>query len=156
VIEPEVAEQLVSPCSLLVGSVAAGGLPDATRGWGIELLGPDRLRVLLAANARRTLAHLADGGRMALTTTHFATLVSWQLKGRAARIEEATAADRIRFEAFCAGCVHRLHELEGTPEDIIWRLLPPGIVACEMVVEQVFDQTPGPQAGACVAPVGAR
>jgi hypothetical protein len=153
VIEPQVAELLESPCSLLVGSVAPDGLPDATRGWGIELLGPDRLRVLLAANADPTIANLADGGAMALTTTHFLTLVSWQLKGWAEKIEPATAADRIRFNTFCAGCVRVLHESEGAPEEVIWRMVPTGIVACEMSVEQVFDQTPGPEAGARVAPV---
>jgi len=152
VIEAEVAEQLESPSSLLVGTVAADGMPDATRGWGVEVLGPDRLRVLLSTEAARTLAVVADGGRLALTTTHFFTLVSWQLKGRALSVGEATAADRIRHDAFCAGCVRTIHEGDGSPEEIIWRMVPPGIVACEMVVEQVFDQTPGPGAGARVAP----
>jgi len=156
VIAAEVVAQLESPSSLLVGSVGSDGVPDATRGWGVQVLGPDRLRVLLSDNADRTLANLADGGRIALTTTHFQTLVSWQLKGRAIAIGPVTAADRIRFDAFCAGCVQILHQTDGTPEEIIWRLAPPGIVACEMVVEQVFDQTPGPEAGARIAPVGAR
>jgi hypothetical protein len=154
VIEPEVVAQLESPCGLLVGSVGPDGVPDAIRAWGVRVLGADRVRVLLSDNADRTLANLADGGRMALTTTHFVTLVSWQLKGRAIAIGAATAADRIRFDAFCAGCVQILHQADGTPEEIIWRIVPPGIVACEMVVEQVFDQTPGPEAGARIAPVG--
>jgi hypothetical protein len=152
-IEPEVAEQLESPCSLLVGSVSADGVPEATRGWGVEVLGPDRVRVLLAANADRTVANVGGGGAIALTTTNFVTLVSWQLKGRAAGIGPATPGDRIRYDEFCAGCLQILHEIEGTPEDVIARMIPVGIVACEMVVEQVFDQTPGPQAGALVAPV---
>jgi hypothetical protein len=155
VIEPEVVAQLESPCSLLVGSVSSDGVPDATRGWGVEVLGPDRLRVLLSDNADRTLANLAGGGRIALTTTSFVTLVSWQLKGRAVAIGPITPADRIRYDAFCAGCVGILHEIEDAPEEIIWRLVPPGVVVCEMVVEQVFDQTPGPHAGTRVAPVGA-
>jgi hypothetical protein len=152
VIEAEVAELLESPCSLLVGSVGADGVPDATRAWGVEVLGPDRVRVLLSSNAARTLANLADRGRMALTATHFVTLVSWQLKGRAEAVGPATGNDRIRHDAFCEGCVHILHLGDGTPEDVIRRLVPPGIVACEMAVEQIFDQTPGPHAGACVAP----
>jgi hypothetical protein len=154
VIEPEVAELLESPCSLLVGTVSADGIPEASRGWSVEVLGPDRVRVLLASNATRTLAILEHGGQLALTTTHFSTLVSWQLKGRAVTVEPVTAADRIRYDAFCAGCVRMLHEGDGTPEETIWRLVPPGLVACEMVVEEVFDQTPGPEAGARVAPMG--
>jgi hypothetical protein len=156
VIDPEVAELLESPCALLCGSVDADGLPDATRGWGAELLGPDRVRVLLASNAERTLANLGGGGRMAFTVTHFVTNVSWQLKGHAETIEPATPQDRIRFDSFCAGCVEIIHLVDGAPPEVIRRLIPPGIVACVMAVEQVFDQTPGPAAGACVAPVAGR
>jgi hypothetical protein len=152
VIEPEVAELLESPCSLLVGTVSADGLPDAVRGWGAELLGPDRVRVLLAADADRALANLADGGRIALTTTHFITAVSWQLKGVATSLEDAAAADRIRFDTYCSGCLQLLSVVQDTPEAVIARLLPTGVVACEMLVEQVFDQTPGPGAGARIAP----
>lgn len=151
-IEPEVTELIESPCSLIVASVDADGLPDAVRGWGVHVLGPDRVRVLLAANAERTLANLADGGRIALTAAHFITLVSWQLKGRAISIEASSPADRIRFDAYCARCIQILHESEGSPEAVIARLIPAGVVACELLVEQVFDQTPGPGAGACVAP----
>jgi hypothetical protein len=151
-IETEVAAQLESPCSLLVGSVAADGLPDAVRAWGVEVQGPERIRVLLAADSQRTLENLADGGRVALTTTDFVTMVSWQLKGRAALVEPATAADRIRFDVFCAGCLGLLAPLQGVPEATIARLIPADVMACEMVVEQVFDQTPGPGAGARIAP----
>jgi len=153
-IETDVAELLESPCSLLVATVSAAGVPEATRGWGVELHGPDRLRVLLASNAHRTAVNLAAGGPIALTATHFRTLVSWQLKGHATATVEATPGDRIRYDAFCAGCVRILHDADGTAEDIIRRVIPPGIVACEMVVEQIFDQTPGPEAGARVAPSG--
>jgi hypothetical protein len=152
VIETEVAELLESPCSLLVGTVDGHGRPDATRGWSAQLLGPDRLRLLVATEARRAIANLADGGRLALTTTHFVTMVSWQLKGRATLVEEATAADRIRFDAFCAGCLEILAPLHMVSEETIARITPAGVVAVEMVVEQVFDQTPGPGAGARIAP----
>jgi hypothetical protein len=154
VIEADVAELFESPCSLLVGTVSTDGVPDATRGWSVQVLGPDRVRVLLPGNAVRTFANLKGDGRVALTATHFYTLVSWQLKGRSVTVEAATGADRVRYDAFCAGCVRMLHEGDGTPEEIIWRLVPPDIVACEVLVEQVFDQTPGPEAGARVAPVG--
>lgn len=152
-IEPEVTELIESPCSLIVASADADGLPDAIRGWGVDVLGPDRVRVLLAADAERTLANLADGGRIALTTTHFITAVSWQLKGVATAIEAASPADRIRFDAYCSGCLQILSAAQDMPEAVIARLIPADVVACEMVVEQVFDQTPGPGAGARVAPV---
>jgi hypothetical protein len=156
VIEPEVVELLESPCAMIVGTVDRDGLPDATRGWGLEVLGPTEARVLLSANAVATLENLRTTGLIALTVTHFLTLVSVQLKGRAVAVEPAGAEDRIRFDRFCAGCVEALHTIDGTPEELIWRLLPPGIVACVMTVESVFDQTPGPAAGFKLAPVEAR
>jgi hypothetical protein len=42
--------------------------------------------------------------------------------------------------------------VHGTAEETVARLIPSDVVACEMTVEQVFDQTPGPGAGARVAP----
>lgn len=152
-IEPEVVELLESPCSLLVATVSSDGVPEGVRAWGVEVLGPERVRLLLSSNADRTLANLDGGGRLALTTTHFVTLVSWQLKGFVVEITPATASDRIRYDAFCAGCVEIVAEIDQVPREVVWRMVPPGIVACEMVVEQVFDQTPGPQAGSRVAPV---
>jgi hypothetical protein len=152
VIEPEAVELLESPCAMIVGTVDADGLPDATRGWSLEVVGPSEIRVLLSSNATTTLDNLATTGTFALTVTHFMTFVSYQLKGRAVRTEPATAEDRIRFDAFCAGCVTAIHEGDGTPEELIWRLVPPGLVACIVAVDSVFDQTPGPTAGAKLAP----
>ena len=152
-IEPEAAELLESSCAMIVGTVDHDGLPEATRGWGLEVLGPSKARVLLSSNATTTLENLRTTGVIALTVTHFFTLVSFQLKGRALTVAPATAEDRIGFDRFCAGCIHAIHELDGTPEELIGRLMPPGIVACVMTVESVFDQTPGPSAGAKLAPV---
>jgi hypothetical protein len=151
VIESDAAELLESPCSMIVGTVAADGLPDATRGWGLVVEGPCRVRFALAANAEQAFANLGATGVLALTVTHFITLVSYQLKGRA-RVEPATAADRIRFERFCEGGKAVLAEIETAPPELSQRLMPSGIVACAMDVEQVFDQTPGPEAGARLAP----
>ena len=124
-IQPDQAELLESPCALIVGTVDRTGLPDATRGWGLEVLDDGtRVRILLSSNASVSLANALDTGRLALTATNFATLVSVQVKGAVTGIEEATPADRIRFDRFCAGCMHELEELEGTPPSLTARLTP--------------------------------
>jgi hypothetical protein len=153
VIDNDAAELLESPCSMIVGTVAPDGLPDATRGWGLVVEDPCTVRFLLAANADQTFANLEATGVLALTVTNFATLVSYQLKGRARRVEPATAEDRIRFERFTEGCTAILHEIEHAPPELTRRIVPSGVVACVMDVAQVFDQTPGPAAGALLAPV---
>ena len=51
-IGPELAALLESPCSLIVGTVDADGLPDASRAWGLEVLDDRHLRVLLSTRRR--------------------------------------------------------------------------------------------------------
>jgi hypothetical protein len=148
VIEPDIIELMESPCSLIVGTVDANGLPDATRGWGLQVLdGGSQVRLLLSANAEVTRANLRDTRRIALTATDFATMHSVQVKGAALAVEDATDADRARFEKFWADCARTLHELDGTPEATIARMVPSGVFACIMTVDDLFDQTPGPEAG---------
>lgn len=153
-IEPEVAELLESPCALIVGTVDASGMPDATRGWGLRVE-PDgaHVRLLLSSNAAVTLANLGTTARLALTATDVATLYSVQIKGRASNVEAPTGEDIDRFERFCVEVVHRIAEVTGENTEIIVRLKPPGVIACTVRVDEVFDQTPGPSAGACLAPV---
>jgi pyridoxamine 5'-phosphate oxidase-like protein len=155
-IEPEVQAFLESPCSQIVATVDAAGLPEASRGWAVDVLaGGRQLRLLLASSEAVTLANLAATGVIALTATHFETLSSVQIKGRVSSLEPRTAADRIRFEQFCAGCVHAIATVDNTPEEVIWRMQPVDVVACLVDVEAVYDQTPGPVAGTRLAPVEA-
>jgi hypothetical protein len=153
VIEAGKRELLESPCALIVATVDADGLPDGTRGWGLQVL-PDgeHVRVLLSSNASRSLDNLGTTGAIAITATHFVTLESVQLKGRLVALEPATDDDRRRFERFCTEAFEEIANVEGTPATIVARMRPPGVVAATVTVESVFDQTPGPAAGARLAP----
>lgn len=135
-------------CALIVGTVAPDGLPHATRGWGLDVL-DDRgtVRLLLAADDEVTLQNLAAGGRIAITTADVPTLHSMQLKGRALGTEPATDADRARAGRFVDAFFHDITETEGVPRRLLERLLPEDYVACTVVVEELFNQTPGPAAG---------
>ena len=151
-IAAETAELVESPCSLIVGTVDAAGLPDASRAWGAEVIDDGHVRLLLSTQADVTRRNLERGGRLAVTATHFFTLESVQLKGVATRIEEATPADRIRFDRFCAEAAAAIAETDGTPVERVLRFMTAGIYACTMTVEAVFDQTPGRSAGTQLAP----
>jgi hypothetical protein len=152
VITAETAELVESPCSLIVGTVDASGLPDASRAWGAEAIDDGHMRVLLSTQAEVTRRNVERGGRVAVTATHFFTFESVQLKGVAIRIEEATPADRIRFDHYCSGAAAAIAESDGTPLERVMRFVTAGIYACTMTVEAVFDQTPGRSAGAQLAP----
>jgi predicted pyridoxine 5'-phosphate oxidase superfamily flavin-nucleotide-binding protein len=152
VIDPQFAALLESPCSLIVGTVDADGLPDACRGWGVEVLGPDRVRVLISANALLTRRNLEPGGAIALTATHFSLFDSVQVKGHAKLVEEATATDQIRFDRYCAGAARAIAESDGSPEELVLQFMADAVFACVMTVESMFDQTPGRSAGTQLAP----
>jgi len=155
--EAAIVELMESGCSLIVGSVDADGLPDATRGWGALVLdGGAQIRLLLAANAAVTLSNLRSTRRIALTATNFRTFDSVQVKGAVLAVEDATESDRARFERFCAACEETLHELNETPIDLLMRMEPSGVVACVMSADELFDQTPGPGAGTRLAPAKAK
>ena len=151
-IGPELAELLESPCSLIVGTVDADRLPDASRAWGVEVLDDRHLRVLLSTQAPVTRANVQGGGALALTATHFTTFESVQLKGRATQLEEATPADRIRFDRYCSGAKRAIAASDGTPEELVERFMTADVYACLVTVESVFDQTPGRSAGTQLAP----
>jgi Pyridoxamine 5'-phosphate oxidase len=151
--DADIVELMESPCSLIVGTVDAEGLPDATRGWSVQVLdGGTRIRLLLPANAEITARNLRSTRRIALTSTNFHTFRSVQVKGVALSVDEATDADRARFRQFCADCVRTLNDLDSTPEIGSWRLVPSDVVACILTVDELFDQTPGPDAGRCLTP----
>ncbi len=151
-ITAETAELVESPCSLIVGTVDATGLPDASRAWGVEVIDDGHVRLLLSTQAEVTRRNVERGGRVAVTATHFFTFESVQLKGVAIRIEEATPADRIRFDHYCSGAAAAIAESDGTPLERVMRFVTAGVYACTMTVEAVFDQTPGRSAGAQLAP----
>jgi hypothetical protein len=152
VIGSELAELLESPCSLIVGTVDAHGLPDASRGWGVEVLDDRHVRVLLSTQAPVTRRNVEGGGAIALTATHFTTFESVQLKGHATEVQEATPTDRIRFDRYCSGAARAIAETDGTPEALVMRFMTVGVYACVMTVDATFDQTPGRSAGNQLAP----
>ena len=65
------------------------------------------------------------------------------------------AADRVRHERYIAGFFGVINESDGTPLELLQRLKPPGsLVALEVSVEELFDQTPGPAAGRSLLTAG--
>jgi hypothetical protein len=152
VISTEQAELFESPCSLIVGTVDSDNLPDASRGWGAEVLDERRVRLLLSTQSPVTRRNVERGGAIAVTATNFFTFESVQLKGRATQVEDATPADRIRFDRYCADAAAAIAEIDGTPTELVMRFMTAGVYACTMEVDAVFDQTPGRSAGAQLAP----
>lgn len=152
---PEIVEFLEGGCGLIVGTVAPDGEPYATRGWGLTALPGDgpRLRLLLAANDPVAIEHLAPGGRIAITGADVPTLRSMQVKGHSLGVEEATDADRARARAFMDAFFGDIVATDAFKRSLVDRLEPADFVACVVLVEALYDQTPGPEAGASMIEV---
>ena len=99
-----------------------------------------------AARASQTLVNLKENGRIAMTVVHPVSVRSVQFKG-AFRGEGSPSADEIQWvqrgrEEFSVPAA-----LVGDPPEVIRNLWLPDVLRISFVVEQAFDQTPGPEAG---------
>jgi Pyridoxamine 5'-phosphate oxidase len=152
VIGPETAAFLESGCVLIVGTVGSEGEPHATRGWGIDVVSrePVRLRLLLDAYDTVAVTNIASGGRIAITGGCVRTLSSMQLKGRVSQVEAASTADEARAARYLDAMVTVIHDVDGTPRERVARLTPSGYVACSVEVDEFYDQSPGPGAGTAI------
>jgi len=148
----ETKDFLESGCALIIATVSSGGEPFATRGWGMFVLDDEgRARLLLDERDVHALDDLQDSGRIAITAAHVPTLHSMQMKGRFTRVEPANDTDRQKVAQYCESFFTDIERTDGQPRRLLERMVPEGFVACELVIDEFFDQTPGPGAGATLA-----
>lgn len=138
-------------CAMIVGTVAADGAPHAQRAWGCSVVGSSTVRVLLDATDEVLRSHLTGGGRIAITSADVRTLESVQLKGRVERVEATTDEDLERCERHNAELFEDIFVTDHYPREYTERMEPPRYVVAVIAVDEVYDQTPGPGAGAPVA-----
>ncbi len=140
--------------SVMVGSRDSELVPELVRAWGPRI-SVDRtgvsVCVAMAASAK-TIGNLQDNGRLAVTFALPADSHAIQLWGRCIgtgppRRDDLTAVQQHR-DVFA-----RLNTGLGVPPafvEALWRRElagSPDMVAIRFVVEQIFNQTPGPGAG---------
>ena len=136
----------------VLGTHDAALAPEVTRGWGMRVLDDGiTLEVCLGMpSGRRTLRNLEDNGQIAMTCVRPSDYRQVQLKGRFLGSAEPTPEDRERVtrhqQAFMAEVEH-----VGIPRHLsagFWRHDDPAaMVKLRFVVEEAYDQTPGPDAG---------
>lgn len=142
-------------CALIVGTVSDDGAPHAQRAWGCSVVDPTTVRLLLDASDDVLRQHLADGGRIAVTSADVRTLRSVQLKGTVAAVEdEPTPEDLDRCEAHNEELFTDIEESDHYPRVLVERMIPPAYLVAVVTVEELYDQTPGPSAGARVGAEG--
>lgn len=134
--------------TILVGTCDANLTPEITRGWGPTIL-PDGhtidLGISLSAGAK-TLENLRDNDELAVTFHQTVTYKTVQLKGHFLESGELTRQDWESFERQKRILTEQA-KVYGIPLNIGSRILPTDPVRIRFVVQQAFEQTPGPAAG---------
>ena len=145
----ELTTMIDDGAGLVVGTVGVDGEPRAARAWSARVLdaGTRRMRIVVGADDPVTVANLVPDAVVALTGADVRTFRSVQLKGRVVTVAEVDATDvavtRVQSNRF----LEVIHATDGNPLDALRRMLPLDVVAIEVVIDEVFDQTPGPDAG---------
>src|SRR5262245_9201032 len=95
------AELIGQGSALVIATVGPDGEPFAGRGWGADVIGASRVRVLVDASDRGTVDNLAAKSAVAITATDVPTLRSLQLKGRSLGLQAGGPENRLRAGRYC-------------------------------------------------------
>ena len=137
-----------SGAAVSVGTRSRDLAPDALRAWGPRV-SADRRSIAVFVDrphSQRCVANLQDNGRIAICFVDIHTFRALQLKGRCVEIGDPGPDDWAWIER------HRTAFTEATVEmgflaEVVRNMWSTQVVKLRFVVEEFFDQTPGPQAG---------
>jgi hypothetical protein len=138
--------------AVIVGTVDADGVPTCCRGVAVAMRDDfETITVYVpVVTAQETVANVATTRRLAVSCAHPLTHESVQIKGVTRGVRLAPPSDeafvRQRMEQFGA-----VLEAIGLSRHVFAGIACWPAFAIEVSVEQVFDQTPGPKAGAAIA-----
>ena len=137
--------------AISIGTRNAELVAHAVRAWGARV-SADRRSVELfidRPNAGRCVADLQDNGRIAACFVHIQTFRALQLKGRCVEIGDPAAVDWSWIERHRAAFTDAAASIGFLPM-MIRNLWSTQVVKLRFVVEEYFDQTPGPNAGKAI------
>lgn len=144
---PEHVEALFhGPCALVVGGHDAAGAPAAGWAWG-PLVANDPASVRLAVEGD---VHFVAGGMLAITGGDLRTSRSVQLKGRIVEVAPPTPEDLYRLKTHRDAFRRAVARNDHVDEDLMDSVPPPPpdtYVSYLVVLEEMYDQSAGPNAG---------
>ena len=134
--------------SVFVGTVSPDGIPAGCR--AIAVTTPDQLKTLTVyvpmATSRDVIANVAATKRLSVVGTYPPDHSAMQLKGTTTAVRLATDGEaeflHYRIDRF-ADVLHAI----GIPRRVTRSINHWPAFAIDMTVEEVFEQTPGPNAG---------
>jgi hypothetical protein len=148
-IDEQVAEQLAGGVATIVATRDEHMRPSIARGWAISV-SADGTEVTLCVGAppgSRMRSNLDSNGAIAVTCSRPTTYRTVQLKGQVAALREPGPAQLQAANDHAEAFSLEAEEL-GLPPGSGQRLMDPGLVVVSFNLREVYDQTPGPNAGA--------
>ena len=145
----ELVDFVESGASVLVGTRDMQLRPETMRGAGC-IVAQDRksLRLLLPAiTGRRTLANLEAGSPISVTFNRIHDHRSVQVKGMCLQVRPTDASEHEVVRRYLAAFTESLYFV-GLSRAIVRRMRVEPCMAVEIDVRELFEQTPGPGAGA--------
>jgi hypothetical protein len=136
----------------MVGASANEELePEAFRMWGASLSEGGVLRALISSDAGETFEHVREGTILCMTFADPLNLRSIQVKGPSLGAAEPPGPDDLaRMEGY-EDLLRPKARLNGTPPELLEAIRPRSVFVVSIVVEEAYDQTPGPFAGVPLA-----
>jgi hypothetical protein len=149
----ELVDFVESGVSMALGTVGEGLVPECVRVCGASVA-PDRARLTLLvgdAIAGRTRANIEAGSRVAVTFSRIYDHRTVQVKGRAIAVRAGTEADHAIATRYVSAFAEALHPT-GLGRAYVRRLRIWPLVAIDVEVDALYQQTPGPGAGEALRP----
>jgi hypothetical protein len=143
-----IVEFIESGVSVLVGTRDGALRPSTARAFGI-LVAADRRRTSIFLPMKTSVsakANLDDNGLIAIGISRPFDNFAVQLKGRCVEVRAATEAERHVPERYLAAYIEQLYMI-GFPRSLVKRAHVWPAWAATVAVEDIFVQTPGPDAG---------
>jgi predicted pyridoxine 5'-phosphate oxidase superfamily flavin-nucleotide-binding protein len=147
----ELASFLRLGVAAMVGTAGQDGWPECARAWGLIPQADERTLTVFVpeAHAARTLSNLERNRRVAVVCSLPTTYEAYQLKGELLGVRRGREADRPIVEMYREGFLAETAAIGFTSEFRRAQYWP--VVALVIGVEEVFRQTPGPEAGELVS-----
>ena len=144
----ELVDFVESGVSVLIGTRDAALEPEAQRAVGaIASRDRSRIEVLVPElTGRRTLANLEAGSPVAVTFSRIVDHRTVQVKGPCAAVRAANAQEVVVALRYVAAFTEALYFI-GMSRATARRLRIEPLWVVEVVVGELFEQTPGPSAG---------
>lgn len=147
-IDDDQRAHIESGVAVSVGTRSKDLVPEALRGWGPRV-SADRRSIELFVdrpNAQRCVENLQDNGRIATCFVDIWTFRALQLKGRCVEIGDPGPDDWAWIERHRSAFTEAATAIGFLPE-LMRNMWSTQVVKLRFVVEEFFDQTPGPNAG---------